>query len=348
MKEILIVKSSATTYNAKSGGGTCANITEIGSLDEGAISVIDEAGNIVNSATPSVSTDKVQFCIGRASGNGTKLSTPIDRLTLSYEKTAYRAPVAQKGALGKTDTVASGLSLNLPSSLTEDTVAGIVIEDKTKPYYDNTRRERIEYVVKSGDTAADVVLGLVANINNQSNIVTAAAVSDGAGSYDGILLTGVTAGNGFTFAPNGILEDADVVYGARTEAGLNNGTAAEINGTYYSASTSTTLASVAGTATLSSRANDIGSGTYSQVKELYDMCTAEDGNTDVYRPIGVWTLPSPLETSATYTIYTLRWVNERENTHHNASEPMNITAYICVPSTNTNIITAMDTILAGI
>lgn len=347
MEEILIVKTSATTY-----GNGVTDITDLNSLVEGSLAVLDKSGNLVSATVPSVTDATVSFFVGRASGEGSKKSTPVDRITLDYEKHAYTAPVAQVSSLGATVAGATLLDLNIPASPVADTEASVVIEVVDTPWYQNDRRERFTYQVKSGDAVTDVMNGLVAVINNTatgSNIVTAAAVTTATPSY-GITLTAKTAGVGFTFAPNGIIETADVVYAALREAdNSNTGVAAVINDTFYSASTSVTLATISGTATLTgARTNVKGSGTYAQALALYNMATAEDGNTDTYRPIDSFTVTSPLETTATYTIYTLRWQSPRRNNAHNPSNPDLKTLHVLVPSANTNIVTAMDTILAGI
>lgn len=345
MKEILINKVGVTTYADNGAGVAITNISSLATVLEGALVCMNLDGTVV---TPGVAptTSKVYFAIGRATGQGSKVSVPIDRLSLEYSSKVYSAPVAQIAAIGQAAIAATLQSLNLPT-ITAGLSAEVIIEDATKPHYDKTRRRTYEYVTQTGDVADNIVDGIVALVNADTDAIVTAAAVDVGGLGVGITFTSNTAGNEVKIGVRGILDDADITYGAILKAaGTNVGTAAIVNNEYYDNATTTTLAAKTGSATLNTRANFIGSGTPTQVAELYREAIAEDGYNDDNVPANLlWKVTSPVETTATYTIYTLQWYNERKWSHHNLSLPDRQELLICVPSANAAITAAMDALL---
>lgn len=339
MKEIII----GTTAAYANGITSISNVT---SLSSGSIACIDEDGNLISGSTPSTSSEKVRFYLGRSSTEGVYRSCLISRKSLSYTKQDYSAPVTKIIQLGSEGSN-TNVDLNLPT-ITAGLVFTIVIFDLEKDFQDSTRVKYYSYTAKSSDTNTSVITKLVALINADSNCPCTATDTTSTTHY-GIKLTGKSAstagfknGHQFGVACMDSLVDADIVI-----AKNNSGTACLVNGTYYDASTSTTLATKIGSATSAARAGSKGFGDPTVIAELEAKITAEDGNTDREFKYNVWNVSSKVVAGTSYTVYTLTWKEESDYAegiqHHSPLQYL----MICVPDSSAAE-TALDTILAAL
>lgn len=215
MKELLIAKDVA--YAAKQGGGTISGYNELDQLAQGALAVLAEDGTLITSGTAAASLvnfKQYYMAVGRT--NDTKRSKLFDRDGFHRSDCPYVAPVKQVQVVGDQG---SGGSLNFPATLIPRTVAHLDVGVQYEGEEPHINWSRYEYTVKAGDAAADVVLALVAKINNDSKARwTAAAIN----SNGGIQITSTEDDEVMYLAVDGILQDAtrtittDVVYGKGT------------------------------------------------------------------------------------------------------------------------------------
>lgn len=210
MEELLVTKNLA--YAAKTGGGTIAGITEIELLAIGAIAIFSAENNTLITSTTDAdvlnSFKQFRFALGMEDPKkGTQQvywSQPfglVDR-TASPLVTDYSAPTKQVSYLG--NNTSSG-SLNLPGTLEVGSLAMIsIIQKEYNSPFERTKIN-IEYLVKTGDTATNVVNGLVTKLNSRAgDIIVASAVS----TNQGIKLEAVDLAKPFEITFDGILANA--------------------------------------------------------------------------------------------------------------------------------------------
>ena len=327
MKDILVLKKmSSNQYAYKVGTGTVDTLAELSALEEGSISFFEKNGTWIDGTGAGVIGERqVYACMGRAAAYGTKRSILIDRPTLSYEKSVYVAPVAEVKYIGYNGSTV-GTAFNMPSSLTNGTIAGILIINNSISVESPMRKKRYEHQVVTGDTAAIIVADLVAQINADPNrIVNAVGVS----TNTGISLTRILPTVPTVHAPIPTVRFSVALYGV-----LEAGTTDEDG--YITGTT---------TVGISTPAND-GNGTSNMVKELERIFRVQDGDTTQAAPFSNAFYPTPYMTvdGQTYHIYSLKWSypNTREAKNGNGYDQELI---ICVDTTSFATITAIDNIL---
>lgn len=316
MNDLFIGKRVA--YAAKDGGGTIAGSWELTSLTDGAIALFDKDGTIIAANASSITSAKLTLAT-TTSTNGTKV-LPILKSGFSYTKQTYVAPVKATKFLGSEEAAAAGTySLNLPSSLKVGDMVAFGIINSSYPTEDLRRYRYYEHTVVSGDlltgkSAKNVIAILVAKVNaDEYRAADAVAQEDGSNNIDGIKFTAVTAGVDFkVFRMDGILKDADITDGT---------------------------------------ANNIGQGTPAQVAEIARQVAHYDGDNNYMKYDHLlFTEPSPLGASETYTVYTLYTAVESTDALI-VPNKAKLKVAIAVPSGQTGageIVTVLDALLAKI
>lgn len=175
--------AKSVAYGAKQGGGTIANFTELNQLVDGAVVFTDDTNNLLLPAGAphnSVTGFKVWQ---KSAGSGLVYSGAIPRDSLHYSVITYKAPVAQKVAVGLSGGVGS---LNLPAVLIPGEFVGINVVDVT--VIESVRSRLYEVAIVNGDTVA-TLLGKLINVINADMYrkVNAALI----GATDGIMLTAI-------------------------------------------------------------------------------------------------------------------------------------------------------------
>lgn len=277
MKRILITKDLA--WGAKIGGGTIAGVNEINLLDAGAIAMFTEDNRYLDAATAAATfaaapnTKAVYIAVGTgAATTGAKLSGLIDRMSIDVRKQTYVAPVLEVQFIGE-DSGGTG-ALNLPSPLVVGDEALIRFTNTSTGTMPPESVERFSYQVKTGDTAVEILAGLIAKINatkNGSALFTAALV----GASVGISLTAKDFGITTQISLDGVLADSTIE---------KDGVGASV-AIVYSVGEATDIASI----------------------EF--ECNPVEGDTNrVYQPAKWFTKPSDVDASTNYDSYVLTWV----------------------------------------
>jgi hypothetical protein len=318
MKEIIILKDLA--YIAKSGGGTIADVNEIGLLDNGALAVFDDENVIVPKTTPNLADKRgVYFAQGQDTALGflgTKVTSVIGRRgNVRVEKKAYSAPVKEIQAIGA-ETVIGNTPVGamvIPSTLVEGTVATIGILDITRPFVPVKRSMNINLKVAAGATQTTFMVALVAAINANPNKFVTATIVD---TNKGISIEADDYGTKFALTVGGIIEGSTIVNIQKYPA-----QSAYVKGMYS------------------------GYGTYAQILALENAFSGYLGNTNKLRQSNVWyTAGNAAVSSATYTTYSISWSTMSERTfgvrNTNFQEII-----IAVPSGAATLITDIETIL---
>lgn len=193
MEQVLIAKDVA--YLAKVGSGSITK-NELDLLADGAIALLNESGGLIAADGTGASGNGFQIAVGTPAGMATKISDLIKIGGATLEHRAYAAGTPQISFLGNNGTAGS-FGWTLADVLRGDYAEIRVFEDK--PYrLHGSQFERLSYTAKTNSPAlADVVTGLIANINDQSKVVD--AVVEGANL--GIKLTGKEIGQPFKVTP---------------------------------------------------------------------------------------------------------------------------------------------------
>ena len=205
---------SHDTYASGLTAGT-STIAAIASLAEGAFVLIDKDPQSANynksvdiAAASAPTSLPAKFIIVTKSKNGLKYSSLITTANCTATNLAYSAAVAKIIFVGNQTDGGTTYALNLPTLAAGD-LAGITVINNAKPIGAFSREKGYTYEVKAGDDGADIVAGLVAAVNADSNRIVNAAVAY-SGAIDGFKLTGITAGSNFQVAPIGVLRSADI------------------------------------------------------------------------------------------------------------------------------------------
>ena len=315
--------------------GTVAGVWAASSIPVGSLSLFSANGaNAGAGAAGSVTANfnGTWFTISSMTADGVMSSIKIDKGSLSYYKKAYTAPVKAVKFLGSNvlnGTASEKGNLNLPSTLTAGEVVGVTVIDKTKQVNDISRSKTYSFITTTGDlldgvTAKNIIAKLVVIINADANrVVDVAATQDGSSNYDGIKFTARTAGNDFAIARvDGVLKDANIC---------------EYN----------IVDDVYTTSVTNAVATNPGHGTYAQIVELMKEYDTRDGNTHTQKYSDyMWSHTNNLVAGQTYTTYHLHFTPavdspaDRDNNHK-------LQVLIAVDSTATDMITDLDTLLAG-
>lgn len=276
MKRILILKDVA--YSAKIGGSTISGKNEVNLLADGALAIFADDGTMLtaaNAATVFATTPNkksVYMAVGSGDATkGAKLSGYIDRMSVDVIFKAYEAPVKEVQYIGEDTSNTSGFALNLPSPLVVGTTAIVRVADVSKGTQPPIRTKTYEYMVKTGDTAAEILNGLVAlNTADQDAFVTLANVS----SDGGLSVTAVDYGVKIAISVSGILIDSTI---------MSNGDGDSVAIVY-------------------------GTGEAVQVAELEYECNPVEGDTNrVYQPAMWYSKASDVVAATNYDLYTLNW-----------------------------------------
>jgi hypothetical protein len=251
-------------------------LNDLDLLTDGALAVFDQDNNLLNITVAAPSTvSKFYFAVGTA--NGTHISPLIDRDSGEYTQQLYSAPVTQVSYLGF-DGVADG-ALNLPT-LVEGDIAFVRISDTSRGFVPPVDIKRYEYVVQPGDTAAEVLTGIVDKVNNDpTSFVTAAIVGANLGieftaNDDYIAALQMGRGAHFEIGHDGVFLNSDVI---------ENGVGASVAGT-------------------------IGSGDGRIVAALEEEFTPERGNTNKIWQSQYWyNAPRMVIAGVNYDMYDITW-----------------------------------------
>jgi hypothetical protein len=272
MKE-LFIGSAAVAYAAKDGGGTISGYNEVDLLDTGAVAFFTEDGTLITTATTPASIANVkQFyaTVGQVDVDGNKIakrSQLIDRDAFHRSYCAYVAPVKQAKSIGFNGTAGS---LNLPGTLVAGTTAYFSVGIQYEGEEPHVGWGRYEYLVKTGDVEADVVAGLVAAINNDTNPYKKWTAN--AEGTTGVTVTADEYGKVLDIAVDGILIDAD--RSTKTEITYGKGTPSQVK--EYE-----TLAAI-----------------------------ENGDTNRVVLPQYFYSHPSQVDLAATYDLYTIQWKSE--------------------------------------
>ena len=276
MKRILILKDVA--YSAKIGGSTISGKNEVNLLADGAIAIFADDGTMLTAANAATvfatSPNKKSVYMAVGSGDatkGAKLTSYIDRMTADVIFKAYTAPVKQVQYIGEDTSNTAGTALNLPSPLVVGTTAIVRLTDTSAGTQPPIRTKTYEYMIKTGDTAAEILDGLVAlNTADADRFAVLANVS----SNGGLSVTAVDYGVTIGISVSGVLIDATIETN-------DDGDAVAIN---------------------------YGTGTAAQVAELEYECDPVEGNTNrVYQPSMWYSKGTDVVVSTTYDLYTINW-----------------------------------------
>lgn len=324
MNDIFITKSGAKYAGAYPANAT--GIWNVDLLEEGELQIVDGDGALIAPNAATVTADKIQILLGTTEGRA-KVSTPLFRAGFSYKKQSYVAPVAAVKHVGDQAAAAGGTgSLNLPAALVVGDSCSIAIRDLSRPVEETSSVRYYSVVanassVLTGITADNIIAKLIVAINaDPSRVANAVANQDGAGNIDGIKLTAITAGNDFApFVLMGVLQNATI-----------------------------------GTTT----ANVTGIGTAAQVAALEKDLSTRDGYTGRNAPNYMYSVPSKVDSTKTYTVYTLNSKYPLEGRLVENTTYTNV-CMIFVPSdetgaysvvggseSNGGVITALDSLLA--
>jgi len=327
-----MVTKGTIDYGLSTATGDISGANALDLLADGSLVVLEKDGTFVDDTLPVITKDAIYFAMGRT-GKAPLISPIIDLASLAWNKLAYTAPVAKVMAVGSPTNGGTTYNLNLPSSPTVGTIAGIMLIDESKPYEVRTREKRYEYQVRSGDTAATVAAAIIAKINADADRVATAAEVD-TNNHDGFTLTAVTAGNDFNVACDGILVNADILgYNELLVAGTAGLTKGVIS------------------LTTPVTANNVGQGTSAQILAAELDFSTEMGNTGLQsRGVNLFNFNQRTVAGATYVQYELTWTTPNDNVL--ISKPnMTQSLTIAVPSGDTGAgkhIAALDAILASL
>lgn len=211
MKQVLV--SSANELYAFDGVDVITGNDELDILNEGAVAVLNDRGELVRSnSVANIKADLldskwIQIAVGGSSAKTLRLSAPIPRYGTTVSRADYAAAVAQVMWLG--DNGDNAYDVNLPAFVPGD-IATVTLVDTT-PGYIPEAFTQYQYEVQNGDAQADILNGLIAIINADVDRLATAAGIDVATANAGISFTAVEVGKSFKALPQDLLEDADVL-----------------------------------------------------------------------------------------------------------------------------------------
>lgn len=243
MKDIHVLKDVA--YAAKQGGGVIASANEIRLLAPGAVAIVTEDGTLVDPTTVAgdiTSANNWTVFVGVDNGSISNAdqyprSTKLIPRAMDYVNSkAYAAPANQVTVVGN-DGVTAGASLNLPATLTvgdsaflrivrrEVNTGAYPLASKQNSMHVASKVMRVEYIIKQGDAAADVVAGLVSIVNNHPENQGADkwVVADAIAANTGVRLTSQVYGQVFEIGTDELLRSADVIVTTNVNYGSGTG-----------------------------------------------------------------------------------------------------------------------------
>jgi len=214
--QLMIVKS--TTYIAKRGGGTIAGIAEINDLADGAVAVFADDGTLIDATASNLTTAHKQLFIAVGGASESRISKRIVRSGARYKATATSAAV---NAVVYAGNIGSGtLDVNLPSVLLVGAIASVKLINTATGELPDAEIQRYEYAVKSGNTKADIINGLVAVIQARPDRMANAAAIAPTTATAGISFTGINSSVELKVLPAGILENAPITKSVAAFAGI--------------------------------------------------------------------------------------------------------------------------------
>lgn len=304
--QLLIGKSVA--YAAKVGGGTIANMADVINLVDGAVAFFGEDGNLITAAANFADQKIFYIFVGGVDSSKLRKSKPIVRHEAIFNASAYSAPVKEVRYVGDDGT--NAYDVNLPSTLVVDTFAYLNITGTNNGNTGMNKSRRYEYKVKTGDTKANVVNGLVSIINADTDKFVTAAAIDAASVNAGISLTSNDYDFTFVMSVGGI---------------LSNATISKQTNTVYC---------------------DYGIGRGLQVAAMEDELIINEGNGNyTFMNDSFFSYTKQADTSATYKTYNINWDYTAK---YPASSQMAVPQYLtlCVV-TGASQITNLDTLFAA-
>lgn len=340
----LLISLSGAEYGQTSAGALIAGAWVGDTLDEGAIACFESDGTLIDPTIPVVSTSEVYFGLGRTT-YGLLTSNLIDRTTLTYNKYAYLAPRAKIMLHGDDGT--TGNELAFPT-IVAGQVYGYTIVDNSQPIEKTSRLKTYSVTAVTGDTSTTILTKLVAAINADTARVCNASIVN---VNDGVLFTGITAGVDFKATP--FADMKTLVSGMLVEGNGTAGacTSAIIDGVFYSASTTVTLATKYGhSPVLLVQSGYVGEGTSTAIAATEKDYSTTQGNINAWRMINeLWKVTSRVVAGQTYTCYVIEWIASKQSLNigqldGNAKQ----TLVLAIPSGDAAAILAIDNILAAL
>jgi hypothetical protein len=248
--------------------------------------------------------------------------------TFTWGKSAYRAPVAKKLAIGAEFSYTAGTppypngDLHLPAAIEVGMTFSVKVSFTDRVMHRDPYTIRTDIQAVAGDTFNSVLNKVIDSLNSKMDKITVTSTTEiTSGDIIGLLFT-ADIDVDFTVLGMGILETADII-GYRTK-----------NGKYCGGCNTDAL--------------DRGQNTYAQCKELEIMCLAEVGKLDTETSgQEIWSETSYIENGVDYTKYVLTWADPRRAVPSmKTSYTQNL--YILVPAAATALIAELDAIFAMI
>jgi len=262
MKKIIVLKNLALNAGV-------TDINDVNSITEGALAIFTDKNVLLTVGNVVASMSDVKSIRYVTKYDGTMhWSNEIVREHASVDAQASR--VAVKPIIYVGNDLATG-ALNLPGTLIPGTIAFIRIVKEIPIREVGLEKQRFEYVVKTGDTAATVLTAIVAQINGRSDRFVDAAVVTG---NVGIKLTVRDDDTAVTVGLDGIFGNSTVI---------KDGTSNSI-------------------------ALDYGAGTFKQIQELEEFYSPSSGNTSkMYLASYYFSRQNVAITGLAYDTYTINF-----------------------------------------
>ena len=332
MTETFVHNSTAVyAEDVNNPGIAIAGLATVNDLVPGAIAFFNMDGTLIDGVVVLPTGEYIMIAQGRTEGTA-RLSTMLSREAFNFVPAQIAAlPTVKSMVLGQ-DTAGNG-ALNTPAAIVEGDVAGLVIEECEKNVNDNTRTHRYEYVCATGDTDANIIANLMAQIAADpliSNLVNVVAIAGNVGMAFTWTVTGVN----FQVRGTGLYQNATWVEYNVDPTGADYGT---ISNVYNVA-----VGQVVGETDMATK----GVGTRVQVQALVELAMENRGNTQT--AVGAAKVSSYedlTEAGSVYAVYPCTFVNDRTTNPTRASQPFIQSLNICVESTNAAELVVIDAIL---
>jgi hypothetical protein len=306
MRNILIAKD--LVYGVTPAPGVVDFKTDAQDMTDGAIAVFQSAtGARLDAVAFAAAHEGLEIYVGRGATTAPLKTPKIFDNNFKASYFAYQAPVAKVMAVGQVDGPLG--ALNLPAISAGD-VASLFIVDTEKRFEDKTREKYYEYVCSAGDGAAEILDGLVAIVNADTNrIVTLANAGD-------VTLTATSrvAGRDFGIIAEGVLSSASIfAFDTVVRAGGSSLTRG-----YNDNVGNPTVAGVKG------------AGTPAMVNAMERDFNTERGDMNSFNFSDLmFTDPLTVEAGATYGCWMLEWQSPNDNIIMPKANPVQV-AYIFV------------------
>jgi hypothetical protein len=326
----------------KSGvGHQTVAYTALASLADGAIVFYaDNAGKTQLTDTGGSITEEIEVWEG-CTETGPIFHGKLHARGFRYGGKVVTAAAATKVmALGNNNSGTNVYALNPPSTLTAGDVGGITTVNMMKRHDDQSRYRAYEEILVTGDTITTFMTRLIAKINADTNtnkvVATATAIDNGAAVTNGVTLAGIALTD-FSAYGTGILANADVIEktGGSTLNVIKAGSSTVTTG-WKTGQTTTNLTTFT-----------IGTGTYAQLRELEldtNPYLGDQGLTTV-RGTDIFTLPSRLDTTTGYTVFTMEcWTPNMNNLIEQNNSSIKFT--FAVKASDSGVVAVLDNIAA--